>query len=87
MTETCIYYRQCIQMCACMDPGGGGGGGGGVGGQDPLKITNSIGFYRNYILDPSPLSSNWSRDFIDCFADHIGVYALYESLATVGRFR
>ena len=27
MTDTCIYYRQCIQMCACMDPGGGGGGG------------------------------------------------------------
>ena len=26
MTDTCIYYRQCIQMCACMDPGGGGGG-------------------------------------------------------------
>ena len=42
MTDTCIYYRQCIQMCACMDPGGGGGGG-----PDPLKITSSIGFYRN----------------------------------------
>ena len=27
MTDTCIYYRQCIQMCACMDPGVGGGGG------------------------------------------------------------
>ena len=27
MTDTCIYYRQCIKMCACMDPGGGGGGG------------------------------------------------------------
>ena len=25
MTDTCIYYRQCIQMYACMDPGGGGG--------------------------------------------------------------
>ena len=24
MTDTCKYYRQCIQMCACMDPGGGG---------------------------------------------------------------
>ena len=42
MTDTCIYYRQCIQMCACMDPGGGGGSG-----PDPLKITSSIGFYRN----------------------------------------
>ena len=42
MTDTCIYYRQCIQMCACTDPGGGG-----VGGLDPLKITRSIGFYRN----------------------------------------
>ena len=48
MTDTCIYYRQCIQMCACTDRGGGGGGGGGgVGGLDPLKITRSIGFYRN----------------------------------------
>ena len=45
MTDTCIYYRQCIQMCAFMDPGGGGGGG--VGSPDPLKITSSIGFYRN----------------------------------------
>ena len=45
MTDTCIYYRQCIQMCACTDPGGGGGGG--VGGPDPLKITSSIVFYRN----------------------------------------
>ena len=43
MTDTCIYYRQCIQMCACMDPGGGGGG---LGSPDPLKITSSIGFYR-----------------------------------------
>ena len=43
MTDTCIYYMQCIQMCACIDPGGGGG----VGGPDPLKITSSIGFYRN----------------------------------------
>ena len=29
MTDTCINYMQCIQMCACIDPGGGGGGGGG----------------------------------------------------------
>ena len=52
MTDTCIYYRQCIQMCACMNSGGGwrgggGGWGGGVGGPDPLKITSSICFYRN----------------------------------------
>ena len=61
MTDTCIYYRQCIQMCACMDPGGGGGGGGGgVGSPDPLKITSSIGFYRNKILDPSPLGKGWT---------------------------
>ena len=46
MTDTCIYYMQCIQMFACIDPGGGGGGGG-LGGPDPLKITSSIGFYRN----------------------------------------
>ena len=26
MTDTCIYYMQCIQVCACIDPGGGGGG-------------------------------------------------------------
>ena len=44
MTDTCIYYRQCIQMCACMDPEGGGGG---VGGPDSLKITSSISYYRN----------------------------------------
>ena len=43
MTDTCIYYSECIQMCACMDPGGGRG----VGSPDPLKITSSIGFYRN----------------------------------------
>ena len=44
MTDTCIYYRQCIQMCACMDSGEGGVV---IGGPDPLKITSSIGFYRN----------------------------------------
>ena len=43
MTDTCIYYRQCIQMCACMDPEGGGG----VGGPDSLKITSSISYYKN----------------------------------------
>ena len=41
MTDTCIYYRQCIQMCACMDPGGGGGGGGRQSG--PLENHK---FYR-----------------------------------------